>query len=441
MRRLGFYLTTALYSIGAVAALSSSARAEIVLMGNDPAGWVFSTDGFLNAFVTQSGSEAFPAKSGATYRAPAYSIGSGNNGSGTHVTSGFVPETFGFNVKSPDLDGNKLTARLSLQTGINNPTSHLWDADGASAGATPGLIREAYLNYGGNWGEVQAGKSLGIFGGQAILNDMYIFGVGSGLNSSGQPYNAFNTTTGGIGYGYTYAGWNGNIRYTTPVFLGGVKATIGVFEPVTVRDATTNLSASKTRSPRFEGGFNWAGKIGSAEITSYLNGTWQTASFAGQNPTLLAGSSFVGNGASVDIYGGELGGKVVYRNMDFVLHGYAGPGLGLSGAQLSFDSIDLTGHTQTGYGYYAQAQYHFDQGTSVAARYGSSYINQTSYEKKEQANRTYNMTEKDLLGLQVYHVFNKWVRVVAEYDYATNSWADGANQHEHIGATGVVVTY
>ena len=451
MRRSSLLLTTALCSVGAFFALSSSARAEIVLMGNDPAGWVFSTDGFLNAFVTQSGSEALPSKAGGTYVTPAFSIGS-NVGSSTHVTSGFVPETFGFNVKSPDIDGNKLTARLSLQTSITNPASHAWDSDGAATGATPGLIREAYLTYGGGWGDLQAGKSLGIFGGQAILNDMYIFGVGSGLNSNGQPYGAFNTTTGGIGYGYTYAGWNGNIRYTSPTFLGGAKATIGVFEPNSISSAvigaagttstTANtITASKTRSPRFEGGLSWAGKVGEATVSSYLNATWQTASFGGQNPTLLSGSTFIGNGSSVTIYGGELGGKVSYGPVDFVAHAYGGPGLGLSGAQLSFDSLDLSGHANTGYGYYVQAAYNFGQGTSVSARYGSSFIDQTSYQKQQQANLTYNMTEKDMFGAMVTHVFNKWVRVVGEYDYITNNWADNASQSEHVGAAGIVVTY
>jgi hypothetical protein len=451
MRRISLFLSTALVSVGAFSALSHSARAEIVLMGNDPAGWVFSVDGFLNAFVTQSGAEKLPVKAGGTYVTPAFSIGS-NVGSSSHVTSGFVPESFGFNVKSPDIDGNKLSARLSLQTSINNPGSHAWDSDGAATGATPGLIREAYLTWGGKWGEVQAGKSLGIFGGQAILNDMYIFGVGSGLNSNGQPYNAFNTTTGGIGYGYTYAGWNGNIRYTTPTFLGGAKATIGVFEPNSISSAvvaasgtassTANtVTASKTRSPRFEGGVNWAGKIGEATLATYLNGTWQTASFAGQAPTLLAGTSFTANGSSVNIYGGELGGKLTYGPVDFVAHVYGGPGMGLSGAQLSFDSLDLTGKANTGYGYYVQAAYNFGQGTSLSGRYGSSYIDQTSYQKKQATNLTYNMTEKDMAGVMLTHVVNKWVRLVGEYDYVTNSWADDASQHEHIGAAGIVVTY
>jgi len=446
MRRISLFLTTALCSIGAVSALSPSARAEIVLMGNDPAGWVFSVDGFLNVFVTNSTSDSGPSKANRTYRNVAYSIGSGstNSGNGMHVISGFVPETFGFNVKSPDLDGNKLTARLSLQTSVNNPASHNWDGDGASGGNV-GLIREAFATYGGSWGEIQGGKSLGIFGGQAIMNDMYIFGVGAGLNSKGQGYNALNTTVGGIGYGYTYAGWNGNVRYTTPAFAGGFKATAGIFEPNTVgSDASNAVSGTKTTVPRFEGGLNWAGKVGSAPTALYANATWQQAGLTG-TPTLITGQTYAGNTKNVSIYGGEIGGKVSIGSVDLVAHGYYGEGMGLSGAQLSFDSIDAKGEAKTGYGFYAQAGYNFGQGTTLSARYGASYVDQTAYEKAEgltsASTVTYTMTSKDMAGVQLRHEINKWVRVVGEYNYLTNNWSDGASQKEQIGAVGVVVTY
>jgi hypothetical protein len=173
-----------------------------------------------------------------------------------------------------------------------------------------------------------------------ILNDMYIFGVGAGLNSKGQGYNALNTTVGGIGYGYTYAGWNGNIRYTTPAFAGGFKATAGIFEPNSIgSDNSNGVSGTKTTVPRFEGGLNWAGKISTAPTALYANATWQQAGLTG-TPTLITGQTYSGNAKNVYVFGGEVGGKVSIGNVDLVAHGYYGEGMGLSGAQLSFDSID-----------------------------------------------------------------------------------------------------
>lgn len=411
-------------------ALVAPARAEVVLLGDDPQGWVFSTDGFLNAFAISASTDAMPGTTGGKTRGtPAYSIGS-TAGNSSHITNGLMPESFGFNVKSPDLDGNKMTARLSIQTGMSG-VDKTWDTDGASTpGSTPSLLREAYMTYGGTWGEFQAGKSLGIFGSQAILNDMYLFGVGGGVASQGNGQNAAHTTTGGIGYGYTYAGWNGNIRYTTPA-LGGFKATVGIFEPNSIQSydpLAATVTADRTHTPRVEGGVNYAGKAGDTTLTGWLNGTYQDASV----------SSGTYGGKNVAVYGGEMGGRILYGPWDFVAHGYVGPGLGLSGAQLSFDSLDATGEEVLGYGYYVQGQYHFGQGTSIAARYGSSFIDETAYQKSSNG---IALTEKDLAGAQVYHMINKYFRVVGEYDYVTNQWADGASQHEHVAAIGVVATY
>ena len=59
------------------------------------------------------------------------------------------------------------------------------------------------------------GKDLGIFAGNAILSDMTLLGVGSNAANSGQ-----STTLGGIGTGYIYPAWKGQIAYTTPNMNG-----------------------------------------------------------------------------------------------------------------------------------------------------------------------------------------------------------------------------
>jgi len=54
---------------------------------------------------------------------------------------------------------------------------------------------------------------------------MTLLGVGGGaLNSGGS------TTLGGIGSGYIYAAWKGQVAYTTPNF-NGFQATVGITNP------------------------------------------------------------------------------------------------------------------------------------------------------------------------------------------------------------------
>ena len=86
------------------------------------------------------------------------------------------------------------------------------------------LNRQAFITFGdASWGSVKVGKDLGIFAGDAILSDMTLLGVGGGV-----PQGA--TTLGGIGTGYLYPGWRGQIAYTTPN-MNGLQATVAITNP------------------------------------------------------------------------------------------------------------------------------------------------------------------------------------------------------------------
>ena len=70
-------------------------------------------------------------------------------------------------------------------------------------------MRQVFLTVGGGWGQILAGKELGLFARGNILADQTLFGVGGGgIAPSG-------TTLGRIGYGYPYANFVGQITYST----------------------------------------------------------------------------------------------------------------------------------------------------------------------------------------------------------------------------------
>src|SRR3989449_9784364 len=71
-------------------------------------------------------------------------------------------------------------------------------------------MRQVYLTVGGEWGQILAGRELGLFERQAILNDQTLFGVGAvgGVQGGG-------TTLGRIGYGYIYPNFNAQLTYST----------------------------------------------------------------------------------------------------------------------------------------------------------------------------------------------------------------------------------
>jgi hypothetical protein len=59
---------------------------------------------------------------------------------------------------------------------------------------------------------------------------MTLLGVGGGAGGGGA-----NTTLGGIGTGYLYADWIGQIAYTTPN-MNGFQATLGLMQPWTANN-------------------------------------------------------------------------------------------------------------------------------------------------------------------------------------------------------------
>ena len=76
-------------------------------------------------------------------------------------------------------------------------------------------------------GTLKIGRDLGVFGSNAILEDMTLLGVGtvSDLATRGG-----NTTLGRIGVGYLYADWKSQIQYTSPNW-NGFSFTAAIVDP------------------------------------------------------------------------------------------------------------------------------------------------------------------------------------------------------------------
>src|SRR3569833_3984538 len=110
---------------------------------------------------------------------------------------------------------------------------------------TAGLdVRQVFLTFGNkDMGTVMAGRNIGLFAADAILNDMTLLGVGAGNGNYAAPAN---TSLGSIGLGYIYTDWLSQIDYTTPSIMGA-KVTVGIFDPL---NTLSQIPASK-KAPGF----------------------------------------------------------------------------------------------------------------------------------------------------------------------------------------------
>src|SRR6266568_7013249 len=205
----------ALLSVAVALLWPAAANAQLTMQMSN--GWSFSFAGNVNAFWVFS-----KENTNGTALSKA---------STSSVRTGLLPAFATFEAKGKEA-GMNLGIHFGFAPQINNP-GNLHDNFGN--GTSPGVqqagaqidMRQVYLTVGGEWGQILAGRELGLFSRQNILNDQTLFGVGAVGVGGGQ---AGGTTLGRIGYGYIYPNFDAQLTYTT---RSGQPAqfSIGAFQP------------------------------------------------------------------------------------------------------------------------------------------------------------------------------------------------------------------
>lgn len=248
----------------------STALAEVKIGEAD--GWVVSTDGRVNAFVSHVFGDARPdGLTGLPWVGFNESNSTGQvNAEGklrkTRVRSGYVPTTFALNVSKQALTNLKVAARVELGIQITNIDP--------SFVADPTWMdpRAAYLDLSGTWGSVRAGRDFSLFGrGNLFMN--YELGHAYGLGFPCAYEKVFGGSCGHVGFGTLWPDFRAQISYTTPSIADVVSLSVGVFDPRTI----PTYSWDQTSLPRFEGELNanyfWADGWG---VKAWVNGFQQT---------------------------------------------------------------------------------------------------------------------------------------------------------------------
>ena len=347
---------------------ATSANAGIII----PAGeWTLDVNGNVNVYVTAQDYDDTAATAGGL-AGTKDATGEDKNYS---INTGLLPAWLGFTgtTRQNDLD---VSFTISMQPGTSGS-----DVAGDS-GTT--LWRQAFLTFGdASWGTVKMGKDLGIFAGQAILNDMTLLGVGGGYGISGTA-----TTLGGIGTGYVYPSWKGQVAYTTPN-MNGLQLTV----------ALTNPNQS----------------IESGTRTTYQDrlGLEAGLTYALENGKIWAsGASYeVNNGSdSWDATAGDIGINLNFGNLGLTAYGYVTDGVGATMFSGYPDNANAYGHDgsseREGQGGYVQATYVIPSGTKLGVAYGRSELDDGGSNTSDLEN------ERWTVG--AYHPLTKHLNLVAE---------------------------
>lgn len=365
--------------LGLALGVASTAKAQGLTMQMSN-GWTFSFSGNVNAFwVFTKETNSGPANSS--------------------IRTGLLPAFATFEARGKEA-GLNLGVHFGFAPQIN--TGALHDHFGADAAGAQIDMRQVYLTIGFKDGsQILAGRELGLFGRQNIVQDMTLFGVGAVGVGGGQ---GRGTTLGRIGYGYIYPNFVSQITYSTKP--GDAQLSVGLFEPNVLGTSPFQF----TRIPRVEAEFTYNQKSGNNNYMFWLGGLWQTTS----------DSASGGNSASS--FGGTAGIKAGISDLSIVVNAYIGKGLGtvlmfsnIAGGGVAANGTDL----RKSDGGYAQLTYRVDPKWTLGASWGFSRLvnNQTG------DGNTAVRTQWNLATVGIYHQWTKSLKWVLE----------GSREQEGIG--------
>jgi hypothetical protein len=363
--------------LGLLVALPTLAAAQGGLTMQMSNGWKFSFAGNVNAFAVftadaNSGQKNFAIRTGllpgfAVFEARGHE---GNYDLGVHV--GFAPQ---------------------IQTG---------GAHDAPVGAQIDM-RQFYMTVGmKNGSQLLAGRELGVFLRQNLVNDMTLYGTGAqgGVQARG-------TTLGRIGYGYLYPNFNAQITYSSTA-AKPTQFTVGLFQP------SVNGALDETELPRVEAEVTHAMKRGGGKNASlWVNGEWQTTK-SGPGGTSLT-SIGLGAGIRAD----------VTPELNLTVAGYYTKGVG---ALLQFDGNAIADptHGRPDEGGYVQLMYKMNPNTQLGASFGISELKGGGTASGDGNSNSIEHLASYTVGY--YHNMSKSLKAVLEGTKEINRYAGAPNR-------------
>lgn len=358
--------------------------------------------GSINAFYVNDD----PQTPGATTTVGG-GIASVGTDSSNAVRNGLLPGFLLIDVTTQQ-SGLDIGAHFGMYPGIN---SAAWGPLGANNGGQPTALatagidfRQVYLTIGGAFGTVKMGRDIGLFGSEAILNDIALLAAGP----PGGNVAPANTSLGRIGSGYIYTDFQPQITYVSPKF-GGLQVSAGVFQPL----QSLTAPAQTNTAPGFQGKVTFDQSFGDgASLRLWASGVTQ------KHETIGAGTgglvSYTGRGM-------DLGGKLTVGPVTAVANWYTAKGLGTT--VLNLLDTDANGNPRGSDGFYVQGLATFGK-VSFGASYGESNLDRTAFEIA--AGNTLVRKNSSYVG-QVRYGLTDWVTLLAEYTRA-KSEAHGGNE-------------
>jgi predicted porin len=408
---------------GAVMSAASAANAGIIIPAGD---WTIDINGNVNAYATWI--DADKTKGTAPTGGLAVTRDASGESDTQTLNTGLLPAWLGFTgtTRQNDLD---VSFTISFQPNVS-------DNGVTGDGKTP-LNRQAFVTFGDkSWGTVKLGKDLGVFASQAILNDMTLLGVGAALGG----VSGTSTTLGGIGTGYIYPAWKGQIAYTTPN-MNGFSATIAITNPnqggfgaastVTQTQAAGDSEVAinaTTGLELYQDRFGIEGQVMYEWTGDVAGKVWASGATYDVTVGTNTGATLSDDSFTASVY--DIGANINVGNLGVTAYWYDGEGVGstmmggLFGAT-GYDVQSGSAKKRDSDGGYLQATYVIPTGTKLGVAYGVSNLDEASGEDDA------DLIEKnERWTVGAYHPLTKHLNLVAEYNKITSEGQSSAYENE-----------
>ncbi len=387
---------------------ASSANAGIII----PAGeWTMDINGNVNVYATFHSADD---NSTSTVTGSVNHVEDANGeGDGQSINTGLLPAWLGFTgtTRQNDLD---VSFTISMQPNVSQNDYMGDSADSTGAGGISGsgdkvAWRQAFLTFGDkSWGTVKMGKDIGIFAKNAILSDMTLLGVGAGQ----APRSGGNFTNGGIGTGYLYPAWKGQISYTSPNF-NGFQFTAGITNPNQGFDTASKFNQDRfgveaELSYAFDAGKIWVS--GASYDVTQLNAT-----------------------GDYDAEAIDIGVNFNMGNLGVTAYYYTAQGMGTTLQGLRGVSGNSERDSDGGY---LQVTYVIPSGTKLGASFGTSKLDLASGESNSSL-----VDENKRWTVGAYHPLTKHLNLVAEVNHIESEAQDGAQQESDNLSLGAILFF
>lgn len=356
--------------------------------------WTLSFGGNINANYSMTQCDAGDLSSGgATLAGLACAGAVDENGDATDtssVSNGLLPASMNFGASTTQ-NGWDLGANINVYYGLTSS-----DGGGPDALKFSSVdARQVYMTFGKEgFGTVKMGRDFGIFGFDAIINDMTLLGGGANFVASDPGH----TTLGGLGYGYVYTDRLSQINWTSPD-MGGFQGTIGMFQPLDGNGA----SSADTVGLHGKLGYGWKGDMPGKVSFSFINQDVNTAA-----------------GTSESISGYDIFANINFGNIGLSAYMFDGEGMSsLALGGLVFAGFAADGTPEETTGNYLQATYKMG-----STKLGASIM--TSEQDK-----VLNV-ENEKVTLGVYHNLTPSLTLVGEYSTQESELDAGTDETSNI---------